>query len=272
MDKPEYAKAYDRYILEGDIVPAVMLEDETHTQKTDIELKLLMEILGYRFVAVKTGDPTGAISLHEQHQQENFHSLCQAFIDPRCRLFFGYERHWTAVEGLYPDNLKHWRFKHGKLSEKLSPKEFSIILNDPIAPDQVTYKINQLDPNGRFYLFENRNENLKWFWDQIVQATEKDIHFEISETNRILRRYDDGFDISDEELDEIIQEITKDEFVSQEVRDQDEMKTQHVIEKYSAASFKIKVQDATKIQIPKKQTDEKPPLEPDISEKDIFED
>jgi len=44
------AKAYDRYILEGNTIPTLMLKNETFSVKNDMDLKILMAIFGYEFI------------------------------------------------------------------------------------------------------------------------------------------------------------------------------------------------------------------------------
>lgn len=184
----EYAKAYDRYILEGDMVPPIMLEDETNTQKTDFELKLLMEIMGFRFFPIITGDVTGAIGINDKNLDKNLESIIGAHINPKYRLLFGGENHWLALVGMYPKNLKVWRLKAGRITEKIQSKNLTLIYNDPMIPDQITKPLSDLDSSFRFFIFEQSDEDLSWLWTQIIEAARRDIPVEQAEMNIILRQ------------------------------------------------------------------------------------
>jgi hypothetical protein len=179
------AKAYDNYILEGDLINAYMLEDELHTFKTDIELKVLMEIFGYQYIPTESGDKTGALFFTKQNAAENIERLCAAHINPDRRIIFGMENHWTLITGVYPDNVKNWRMKHGKYTQGMNIKDIIIAFNDPLGPDENEVGAWTLPPSLRFYVFEDRKENLRTFWDQIIAAVKADVPAEVEQMRRI---------------------------------------------------------------------------------------
>jgi hypothetical protein len=256
----EIAKAYDNYILEGHLVHPTMLEDETHTMKTDLELKILFEILGYQYIPTESGDGTGALYFSNSNAWESLNTLCLSHINYNRRILYGFENHWTAVIGLFPRSLKGWKVKKGKIQCKSAPKDFFITFNDPIPPTKYDRIIKGIDSSHRFYVFEDRQENLKWLWDQIIDSIKEDIQEEIEEIDL----YEPIVDPKDiDPADWILDDEVKD------WREHDNTETQRIRQKYSEIK-PVVIKDA---EIFLEETEPQPPKSKKIfiSEDELFE-
>lgn len=180
MDMMNVVKAYDAFILgEQDFIVPEMLDDEIRTMKTDLEIKLLMELLGFHFQTVKCCDVTGSLTFVQKDNTEALHSLIESFIHPDRRILYGAKEHWMVVVGMQSKNPFLWQLKNGKIDPKLNWKDVSIILNDPLGPNKREIALKELPNDARFYIFENRKENLSWLWADFLELVKKEFPDEL---------------------------------------------------------------------------------------------
>jgi RNAse (barnase) inhibitor barstar len=185
LNQTPIAKAYDNYILDSDLINTYMLKEELVTYKTDIELKILMELFGFRYILTEAGDGTGAFFFTKKNIDEGLEILCEAHANPDKRIILGLENHWVFITGLYPENSREWRMRNKKYAYGYSLKDFVLVYNDPLGPDERYTDLYNLDSNKRFYIFEARNENLKWLWDPLIEAIQLDIKIELEQMRQI---------------------------------------------------------------------------------------
>jgi hypothetical protein len=179
MNMPTVVKAYDEYILGGsDFIAKSLLEDETQTVKTDIELKLLIEIFGYQYISTDSGDGTGALYFTTKQAIRGIQTLFNAMLNSSRFVLIGRQNHWLAMTGIYTKNPKYWFLKDGETPD-IPLKELIICVNDPIIRASREYPLLEILEDSRFYIFENRNENLRWLWDELLALFKQDIQSEV---------------------------------------------------------------------------------------------
>ena len=178
QDELEIAKAYDEYILDGRLINPVMMEDETHTMKTDLELKLLMELFGYEFIPIESGDHTGALYFTQKNAWSNIKDLVNAHLN-HYPILYGSDNHWMAVVGLYPNTNRSWTGRKGIPNYKIAPRDYNFVYNDPIVGSRIQRRLKGLQPSQRFYIFRPRIINLTNLYQDIKNHILEDISDEI---------------------------------------------------------------------------------------------
>ena len=174
------AKAYDRYILEGNTIPTLMLKNETFSVKNDMELKILMTIFGYNFIPFNS---TNGALVYNKKDKNFLVNLCKSHIDPENRILFGDGKHWQALTGLYTKNLEKWIIKNEKIAPKTSLKDFIIDYNDPILPKQHSVQLKEIISQQFFYVFKKKKGDNSILWDRIQNAIAQNIPNEMDETS-----------------------------------------------------------------------------------------
>ena len=198
----DIAKAYDRYILEGNTIPTLMLKNETFSVKNDMDLKILMSIFGYDFIPFNS---TNGALVYNKKDKDFLENLCKSYIDPENRILFGDGKHWQALTGLYTNNLDKWVIKNEKIAPKTSLKDFIIVYNDPIIPKQHSVPLKDIISHQYFYIFKKKKEDNSILWDHLHNAISQDITNEIDETsinknNRTDNKFYKDVLIGDDEL------------------------------------------------------------------------
>lgn len=187
MNMIAVVKAYDDYILgENDLITGIMLEDEVKTMKTDIEIKLLMELLGFQFVKLKEGDATGAIDLSQGDTQKNVDLLLKSFQNPKVRIIYGHQTHWMALDGITTKRGNPFHIESKKNNSNLL-KDLIFTFNDPIVPSVRDIAYRELSQESRFYVFEDRGENLGWLWNSFIANSKYDIPLEIEKSIQVTK-------------------------------------------------------------------------------------
>ena len=196
----DVVKAYDRYILEGDLVNSYLLKDTTHSQKIDIELKLLMAVLGFKFHAFPSDDGTGSLYLTKKNKKIFLKQLINGFLDPNKIAIIGMENHWVALEGLYSSKESHWVYKIQKQIQKSKPEEKTeektekknkrfdlenlsrfnvtemiIEANNPIIPSCQKFQLKQVIQKVRFYFFQKTAITPTTYWEKILSQIKIDV-------------------------------------------------------------------------------------------------
>ena len=174
------AKAYDRYILEGNTIPTLMLKNETLSVKNDMDLKILMSIFGYDFIPFNS---TNGALIYDKKNKDFLANLCKSHIDPEYRILFGDGKHWQALTGLYTKNLDKWVIKNEKIAPKSSLKDFIIVYNDPIIPKQHLAQLKEIISQHYFYIFKKRKGDNSILWNRIYNAISQGITNEMDETS-----------------------------------------------------------------------------------------
>ncbi len=172
------AKAYDRYILEGNTIPTLMLKNETFSIKNDMDLKILMSIFGYVFIPFNS---TNGALVYKKNK-EFLENLCKSHIDPENRILFGDGKHWQALTGLYPKNLDKWVVNNEKIAPKISLKNFITVYNDPILPKQHSVPLKEIVSQQFFYIFKKKKGDNSILWNRIQNAIAQNIPNELDET------------------------------------------------------------------------------------------
>ena len=173
------AKAYDRYILEGDIIPPLILKNETYSVKNDFELKILFSLFGYDFVAF---DSINGALVYKKKDKDFLDKLLRSYINPSNKILFGDGLHWQALVGIYPKDLKKWVIKDEKIAPKTSLKDYMIVYNDPIIPKENIIQLKELLYKQRFYIFKRKQKSNLEIWNQIRSAISRDVPEELDET------------------------------------------------------------------------------------------
>jgi hypothetical protein len=173
------AKAYDRYILEGNTIPRLMLKNETFSVKNDMDLKILMSIFGYDFIPFNS---TNGALVYNKKNKNFLENLCKSHIDPENRILFGDGKHWQALTGLYTNNLDKWVIKNEKIAPKTSLNDYTIVYNDPIIPKQHSMPLKEIVSQQFFYVFKRKKGDHSILWDRIQSAIAQDITNELDET------------------------------------------------------------------------------------------
>ena len=196
------AKAYDRYILEGNTIPTLMLKNETFSVKNDMDLKILMSIFGYDFIPFNSTN--GALAYNKK-DKEFLENLCKSHIDPENRILFGDGKHWQALTGMYTKDLDKWVIKNEKIAPKTSLKDFIIAYNDPIIPKQNSIQLKEIISQQFFYIFKKKKGDNSILWDRLKNAIAQNIPNEMDETsisknNRTDNKFYKDVLIGDDEL------------------------------------------------------------------------
>ena len=174
------AKAYDRYILEGNTIPTLMLKNETFSVKNDMDLKILMSIFGYDFVPFNS---TNGALVHNKKDKEFLENLCKSYINPENRILFGDGKHWQILTGLYTRDLDKWIIKNEIIAPKASLKDFIISYNDPIIPRQQSIQLKEIISQHYFYIFKKKKSDNSILWDRLQRAIAQNIPNEMDETS-----------------------------------------------------------------------------------------
>ena len=196
------AKAYDRYILEGNTIPTLMLKNETFSVKNDMDLKILMSIFGFDFIP---NNSTNGALVYNKKDKEFLDVLCKSYINPENRILFGDGKHWQIVTGLYTKDLDKWIMTNDLIAPKSSLKDFFISYNDPIIPKQHSIQLKEMISQNYFYIFTKKKADNSILWEHLQNAIAQDIPNEMDETsnnhnNRTDNKfYKDGL-IGDDEL------------------------------------------------------------------------
>jgi len=196
------AKAYDRYILEGNTIPTLMLKNETFSVKNDMDLKILMSIFGYDFIPFNS---TNGALVYSKKNKKFLENLCKSHIDTENRILFGDGKHWQALTGLYTNNLDKWVIRKEKIAPKTSLKDFIIVYNDPIIPKQYSIQLKEIISQQLFYIFKKKKGDNSILWNHIKNAIARDIPNEMDETsisknNRTDNKFYKDVLIGDDEL------------------------------------------------------------------------
>lgn len=196
------AKAYDRYILEGNTISTLMIKNETFSVKNDMDLKILMSIFGYDFIPFNSTN--GALAYNKK-DKDFLKNLCKSHIDPENRIFFGDGKHWQALTGLYTKDMDKWVIKNEKIAPKTSLKDFVIVYNDPIVPKQHITQLKEIISDQHFYIFKKKKGDNSILWDRMHNAISQDITNEMDETsinknNRTDNKFYKDVLIGDDEL------------------------------------------------------------------------
>jgi hypothetical protein len=170
----DLVKAYDRFLLERSIVTPALLKDETSTIKSGFNLKILMTILGWEFVAHESGDGTGALYLSKKTKEPFILALIEGHLDENVRILFNDHNHWMAVVGLYPKNLRKWQKTEDFWTSKRSINEFTLVVNNPIGPKQELIELKNLKQSQRFYFFKAQDHLPTALWEKILEAIARD--------------------------------------------------------------------------------------------------
>jgi len=173
------AKAYDRYILEGNTISTLVIKNETFSVKNDMDLKILMSIFGYDFIPFNS---TNGALVYDKKDKNFLNNLCKSHIDPEYRILFGDGKHWQALTGLYINNLDKWVIKNDKIAPKTSLKDYTIVYNDPIIPKQHSMQLKEIISQQFFYVFKKKKGDHSKLWDRIKNAIAQNIPNELDET------------------------------------------------------------------------------------------
>ncbi len=100
---------YLHYTQEQDYITPIMLMENIHTMKTDLELKILAEIFNYEFMYQTSEDMTGAIYFTRkelskkigQNTKVKWNKLEHFANDPNAIIIYGQYYHWLAIRGIY---------------------------------------------------------------------------------------------------------------------------------------------------------------------------
>lgn len=103
------AFTYLHYTEDHDYVTPILLFQNLHTMKTDLELKVLAEIFNYEFLYQESEDYTGAIYFTNkelgreiaQTARVKWNRLENLAQDPNNIILYGQQHHWLAIRGIY---------------------------------------------------------------------------------------------------------------------------------------------------------------------------
>ena len=100
---------YLHYSQDRDYITPIMLMENIHTMKTDLELKILAEIFNYEFLYQDSEDMTGAIYFTQkelkkkisQNTKVKWNKLEQFANNPDYIIIYGQYYHWLSIRGIY---------------------------------------------------------------------------------------------------------------------------------------------------------------------------
>ncbi|WP_371804496.1 hypothetical protein [Candidatus Lokiarchaeum ossiferum] len=100
---------YLNYTQDRDYITPIMLMENIHTMKTDLELKILAEIFNYEFLYQDSEDMTGAIYFTQkelkkkisQNTKVKWNKLEQFANNPDYIIIYGQYYHWLSIRGIY---------------------------------------------------------------------------------------------------------------------------------------------------------------------------
>ena len=189
LNQISVVKLYDEYILGvNDLLSRQMLKDAVHTMKTDIELKMLMDFFGFRFLTFNCCDITGALDFAPNNADKTVGLLIESLINPDRRMLYGSNNHWMPITGIMAKNSKLWRLKNGKVP-KIPLKYLQLHCLDPMIADSKILDGKDLDSQSRVYIFEDRKENFQRLWDEFLTQVKVDIKTEIERQKRLDAEY-----------------------------------------------------------------------------------
>ncbi len=173
--KPYFSIPIEAYLNEG-LLNYLLLEKELKQMKTDIELKILMEIFGYSFEFQQTDDPFGAIKFEEEELAEPTETtfekiklLDSLLKNPDYRFFFGIAHHWVALTAII--NTK-------PNSSKFRAKNYVLRFNDPNSVEKAAINFKRLSGACRIYAFKKNTRDYGKLQQELLKAITADIEKE----------------------------------------------------------------------------------------------
>jgi hypothetical protein len=199
----EYLKKPMEDYLENGYMNYFLLDNFIKVMKTDLELKVLMELFDYQFEYQDALDLFGAIVFEApevrkptQDTKKKLELLFTKLADPDYRFFFGIAHHWVALTSLIDASFPLEKQPRNGYPEghKIDVRKIILRFNDPNTVKISNLLLKNLNGSCRIYVFKKRNQDLTELHKKIVNHFEKELEEEIKILGEIQESVQKKFD------------------------------------------------------------------------------
>ncbi len=169
--------SYRLFLEHHGLITPHLLRNEMLTMKSDLELKFLMEPLGFSFESHETGDGTGALYIpvkkvrNRKEGLKFIHRLKKFANQPNKRVLYGFANHWVAVSYISEVDIDN-------------PLIYYV---DPMTSSVKQAGVEFLDESHRFYVFTRNRINYSKLWKNILEISKETVKIErkLQETHSV---------------------------------------------------------------------------------------
>ncbi len=178
----QQVEGYDHYFLEDFHVSIELLKEQTHMNKLDLDIKLLLTLFGFKFLPQQVEDGTGTLSLSYTSEKEYVKKIEFYTNSPTHHLICGKTAHWMIVVGIekkdrfFKAKSKEEKGDREKIHEKSAKfKEVKLIMHNPLKKNPQEYKLEDIAKNFLFYVFEKKESPNAAIWEKFNSITQQTV-------------------------------------------------------------------------------------------------